>query len=62
MVQNPDVLKKGQKEVDEWVGYDRLPDFDDREHLPYTVALLKETLRWRPVTPLGIAVLSSHPL
>ncbi|KAI1790771.1 cytochrome P450 [Ganoderma leucocontextum] len=35
-------------------GPKRLPDFDDRENLPYIEAIFQEVLRWRPVVPLGI--------
>jgi len=47
----PHVAKKAQEEIDAVVGTDRLPTFDDREHLPYIDALLKEVLRWNAVTP-----------
>ncbi|KAF8842506.1 cytochrome P450 [Paxillus ammoniavirescens] len=52
MLQNPDVQKRAQAEVDEVVGLDRLPNFDDRAHLPYVEAVLRETLRLYPVVPL----------
>ncbi|KAI6122285.1 cytochrome P450 [Pisolithus thermaeus] len=54
MVLYPDVQKKAQEEIDRVVGTDRLPDFDDRPNLPYIEAVTLETLRWLPVTPLGI--------
>ena len=50
----PDVLKKARYEIDEEVGPDRLPTFADRTRLPYTQALVKEVLRWRPVIAGGI--------
>lgn len=50
----PDVQARAQQELDEVVGRDRLPSFSDRERLPYISKLVKESLRWRPVTPLGI--------
>lgn len=49
----PDVLKAAQEELDRVVGKDRLPTFDDEERLPYIRAMVKETLRWRPVAVLG---------
>jgi len=49
----PHVAKKAQAEIDAVVGTDRLPTFDDREHMPYSNALLKEVLRWNAVTPIG---------
>ncbi|KAM0345846.1 hypothetical protein ACHAPU_006200 [Fusarium lateritium] len=50
----PDVQKKAQKEIDTVLGTARLPNFEDRDKLPYTDALIKETLRWIPVTPMGV--------
>ncbi|KAM0319659.1 hypothetical protein ACHAPQ_010255 [Fusarium lateritium] len=50
----PDVQKKAQQEIDTVVGTDRLPDFKDRDKLPYVDALIKETLRWIPVAPMGV--------
>lgn len=46
MTRNTDVLKKAQEEVDRVVGNERLPDFNDRESLPYINALLEEVYRW----------------
>ncbi|KAF5342805.1 hypothetical protein D9758_013368 [Tetrapyrgos nigripes] len=48
----PNVMKKAQAEIDAVVGRDRLPTFEDRDHLPYIQAIVKEVLRWRPVAPL----------
>ncbi|KAL0066106.1 hypothetical protein AAF712_006938 [Marasmius tenuissimus] len=42
-----------QKEIDTVVGSGSLPDFDDRDKLPFVNALIAETLRWNPVVPLG---------
>ncbi|KAI9061910.1 cytochrome P450 [Trametes sanguinea] len=54
MTRNPEVLRKAQEEVDSVVGYDRLPDFDDRVSLPYLEAILEELYRWNPPLPLAI--------
>ena len=53
MILFPDVQRKAQEEVDRVVGQNRLPNFQDRESLPYINAIVKETLRWWPVTPMG---------
>jgi len=53
MVAFPEAQRKAQEEIDEVVGHSRLPNFHDLEHMPYMRALVKETLRWRPVDPLG---------
>ena len=53
MVMYPDIQRKAQAEVDRVVGRDRLPDFSDQPSLPYIEAIVRETLRWNPVVPLG---------
>ncbi|KAJ9608029.1 hypothetical protein H2200_007017 [Cladophialophora chaetospira] len=54
MLLYPDVMKKGQAELDAVLGPSHLPTFDDKEKLPYIDAIVKETLRWRPVSAGGI--------
>ena len=53
MALHPEVQRKAQEELDQVVGKGRLPDYTDLDSLPYIQALLKELLRWQPVTPLG---------
>lgn len=53
MVVNPDIQAKAQRIIDE-VCPGRLPTFDDMPNLPYIDALVKETIRWRPVLPLSV--------
>ncbi|KAJ8593700.1 cytochrome P450 [Rhizopogon salebrosus TDB-379] len=48
------VQKCAQAEIDSVVGKYRLPTFEDRTSLPYVDAVLRETLRWNPIAPLGI--------
>lgn len=55
MLNHPHVLAKVREEVDSVVGTERMPDFDDEERLPYLVACIKELLRHRPATPLGMS-------
>ncbi|KAF9444943.1 cytochrome P450 [Macrolepiota fuliginosa MF-IS2] len=55
----PEVQRKGQAELDT-VLKGRLPEFDDRPSLPYIGAMVKETMRWQPVTPLGVAHMTTH--
>ncbi|THU83491.1 cytochrome P450 [Dendrothele bispora CBS 962.96] len=54
MVLHQDAQKKAQIEIDRVIGHERLPEFSDRESLPYVEALYRELLRYRPVTPLGV--------
>ncbi|KAF7558022.1 hypothetical protein G7046_g5928 [Stylonectria norvegica] len=51
----PEAQKHAQTEIDSVVGMERLPKFEDRDRLPYVNALVKETLRWLPVVPIGTA-------
>ncbi|KAJ7237089.1 hypothetical protein C8J57DRAFT_1087792, partial [Mycena rebaudengoi] len=44
---------KAQKEIDAVVCTGHLQNFDDKESLSYVSAIVKEVLRWRPVTPIG---------
>ncbi|KAH8118941.1 cytochrome P450 [Phellopilus nigrolimitatus] len=53
MVLNPEVQRRAQEEIDNVIGFDRLPAFEDKENLPYVNAICKESLRWQPVTPIG---------
>ena len=51
----PEVQKRAQAELDTVVGHDRFPDFEDRASLIYLQAIMKESLRWMTVAPLGLA-------
>ncbi|KAI1791790.1 cytochrome P450 [Ganoderma leucocontextum] len=50
----PDVQKRAQAELDDVVGPNRLPDFEDSGRLVYVNALIKEALRWQNVLPFAI--------
>ncbi|KAJ7620379.1 cytochrome P450 [Roridomyces roridus] len=54
MLKYPEAQKKAQAEIDSVVGFGNLPEFEDKEALPYTCALVRELLRWKPVTPIGL--------
>ncbi|KAF8984058.1 cytochrome P450 [Cyathus striatus] len=41
----PEVQRKARNEIDEKIGGDRLPDFDDEPNLPYLTAVILEVLR-----------------
>ena len=55
----PEVQKAAQAELDTVVGAGRLPEFADRDKLPYINAVMKEIMRWYPVVPLGLARLNT---
>jgi len=52
MVLYPDVMKRAQQEIDAAV--QSYPSYADKDNLPYIDALVKEVLRWRPVSAGGI--------
>ncbi|KAJ7230253.1 cytochrome P450 [Mycena pura] len=54
MLANPEAQAKAQAELDAVIGPGNLPDFADEASLPYVSAIVKEVLRWKNVTPIGI--------
>lgn len=48
MLLHPKVQKKAQKELDDVIGRDRLPELGDRDSLPYLECVMRETLRYVP--------------
>ncbi|KAK5163102.1 uncharacterized protein LTR77_010886 [Saxophila tyrrhenica] len=53
MIAYPEVQKKAQQQIDQFVGEDRSPTWQDYSRLPYVAQCVKEAMRWRPVTPLA---------
>ena len=55
----PGFVAKAQKEIDDLFSSrndaDHIPTLEDLENLPYIHAIVKEVLRWRPVSAGGIA-------
>lgn len=49
----PKAVKEAQKELDEVVGRERLPTWEDRQQLPYLVAFVSELHRWGSPSPLA---------
>lgn len=56
----PEAQRKAQQELDTVLGGNRLPQFQDRENLPYVDALVKEVFRWHPVAPMAGAHTSTQ--
>ncbi|KAL4967232.1 cytochrome P450 [Aspergillus stella-maris] len=50
---NPDIQEQAQAELDAVCGTHRSPTWSDFPRLPYINMVVKETMRWRPVTPLA---------
>ncbi|ORZ14121.1 cytochrome P450 [Absidia repens] len=57
----PEVQDKLYEEVNAFYkSYGRLPTFEERDQLPYSIAVQKESMRFRPTTPFGIPHLSTE--
>lgn len=54
MIRHPEIARQARKEIDAAIGTDRLPDFGDRDALPCIGRIVQETLRWAPVSPIGV--------
>ncbi|KZV67267.1 cytochrome P450 [Peniophora sp. CONT] len=54
MLAYPEVQQRAQDELDTVVGRARVPTFADMPNLPYISAMVKEIIRWRPVTPFAV--------
>jgi cytochrome P450 len=52
LIRNPHVFKKAREEIDSIVGKERLVKESDIPNLPYLQAVVKETLRMHPPTPI----------
>ncbi|KAL2831867.1 cytochrome P450 [Aspergillus pseudoustus] len=50
---HPEETAKMQRQIDEVVGRDRLPTWEDSGRLPLVSAFYREALRWRPWSPLA---------
>ena len=55
MMTHPDIQLQAQAEIDRVVGMDRLPNFEDRNRLPFVTCITWEILRWNPIAPIGVA-------
>ena len=54
LIKNPRIMIQVQQELNVVVGQDRLVTELDLPHLPYLQAVVKETLRLHPPTPLSL--------
>ncbi|KAL1190856.1 Flavonoid 3'-monooxygenase [Cardamine amara subsp. amara] len=52
LINNPELMKRAQQELDEVVGKDNIVEESHITRLPYILAIMKETLRLFPTTPL----------
>ncbi len=54
LTKHPAAQRKAQREIDDLVGLDRLPTFDDRAQLQYLDRFVHEVMRVLPLNPLVI--------
>ncbi|KAF9266573.1 cytochrome P450 [Marasmius fiardii PR-910] len=54
MAIHPEIQRRAQRDIDAVLGKGQVVTYADRADLPYVEAILRETLRWAPVVPLGI--------
>ena len=51
---HPEVVQKAHKELDRVIGNKRTPTWDDEHQLPYIRSIIKEIMRYRPITKSGM--------
>nr|UEN71137.1 cytochrome P450 4AV17 [Meteorus pulchricornis] len=55
LMHHPEKMDRVQNEIESVIGKERLPQWDDRKKLPFTEAVIRETLRIEPLTPWSVA-------
>jgi cytochrome P450 len=53
MTKFPEIAKRAQKQIDAVIGEERTPVWADFDTLPIVNAIIKETIRLRPIAPIG---------
>ncbi|TRM58958.1 cytochrome P450 [Schizophyllum amplum] len=54
MLDRPELQTRAQAELDAILAPGQLPDFTQENQLPFVTAIVLETLRWMPVTPVAV--------
>jgi len=54
LLTHPEAQEKLHKEIDTVIGKNRLPTLADKANMPYTEAIMNETLRKGSLTPQGV--------
>ena len=50
----PKIMERAQQELDSVLGPGQFPTMADRQRLPYVEAIVKESMRWNVVLPMGM--------
>jgi cytochrome P450 len=51
----PVVQKKVAEEIDQFIKVNgRIPEFTERNEVPYCISVIKECMRFKPTTPFGL--------
>ena len=61
LLRHPEVMNRVREELNSVVGPNQLVKEEDLDHLPYFNAIVKETLRLHPATPLGVPRKANQP-
>lgn len=55
MCHHPEVQKKVAAEIDQFIKVNgRVPEFTEREEVPYCISVMKECMRYRPTSAFGV--------
>lgn len=50
----PSLQNRIREEIDTVIGRQRAPAWEDRYRMPFTMACIWETYRWRTINPIGL--------
>ena len=51
---HPEVVERAHEELDRVIGNQRTPTWEDKHNLPYFRSIIKEIVRYRPITKFGM--------
>lgn len=60
MVLHPKVQQEAQQEIDKVVGSDRMPEWEDRENLPYIRGIVEESLRCTTIVLSRVSIVNDE--
>jgi cytochrome P450 len=51
----PDMQTRISDEIDQFIEkHGRSPEFEDRDEFPFSISVMKESMRFKPITPFGL--------